>query len=304
MEQSGIEKRGMEKYLDSVEKQPRGRVLVAALLIVIGIAIVDYLTGVEIIFSFVYLLPIAMVAWVIGRKEGIFLSVTSSLTWTLVNQLFREESTGLFTSNWNSGAPGLLVSYWNAAAHFGFFLIVTLLVSEVRQLLEKERSLARTDFLTGALNRRAFYETSRHEILRVKRTKHPFTIIYLDIDAFKAVNDQQGHDVGDALLHLVTETISGNIRSFDSVGRLGGDEFAILLPETNYSVAKSVAPRLQKVLLQKMHEKGYPVTFSMGALTFLTPPEDVDAMLKQVDEILYQVKNAGKNAIQYAEHST
>jgi diguanylate cyclase (GGDEF)-like protein len=291
MEENNLERSGTEKVLKLLEKQPRGLLLAVALLILIGISILDYLSGLEITFSFFYLFPIALVAWLLGRKEGIFLSVASALTWTLVNQLFREEATRL------------LVSYWNAGAHFGFFLIVTLLVSELRLLLEKERSLARTDFLTGALNRRAFYETSKLEILRAKRTNHPFSIIYFDIDAFKAVNDIQGHDAGDAVLRLVTETVSSNIRSFDTVGRLGGDEFAILLPETNHIVAKSIAPRLQKVLLEKMRENGYPVTFSMGAITFLTPPEDVDEMLKLADRTLYQVKNAGKNAILYAENT-
>jgi diguanylate cyclase (GGDEF)-like protein len=155
----------------------------------------------------------------------------------------------------------------------------------------------------AVLNRRAFYETSKYEILRVKRTNQPFTVIYIDIDAFKAINDSQGHDVGDALLRLVTETISTNIRSCDLVGRLGGDEFAILLPEANHLVAKSIAPRLQKILTTKMREKGYAVTFSMGVLTFHSPPEDVEAMLKLADKMLYQVKNAGKNAIEYAEHT-
>jgi diguanylate cyclase (GGDEF)-like protein len=128
--------------------------------------------------------------------------------------------------------------------------------------------------------------------------------MYIDIDAFKTINDTQGHDVGDAVLRLVTETILDNVRSCDLVGRLGGDEFAIMLPGANHIVAHSIAPRLQKVLTEKMREQGYPVTFSMGVLTFLTPPENVETMLKLADKMLYQVKNAGKNAIEYAEHST
>ena len=291
MNQSNIEKYGMEKALGLLEKQPGSLLLAGSLLILVFISIIDYLSGLEILFSFFYLLPISLAAWLIGRKEGIFLSVASALTWTLVNQPFKEDAAKLF------------VSYWNLAVHLGFFLIVAFLVSEVRLLLEKERSLARTDFLTGALNRRAFYETSNLEILRVRRTNHPFTVIYIDIDAFKAINDSRGHDVGDAVLRLVTKTISSNIRSFDMVGRLGGDEFAILLPEANSFVARLIAPRLQKILMEKMCENGYPVTFSMGVLTLLTPPEDVETMLKLVDKMLYQVKNAGKNAIDYAEYS-
>jgi diguanylate cyclase (GGDEF)-like protein len=281
----------MEEALEFLERQPRGLLLTGTLLILVGISILDYITGLEITFSFFYLLPISLVAWLLGRKEGVFLSVASALTWTLVNQIFRDE------------VSGLLLSYWNAGSIFSFFLIVTLLVSEVRLLLEKERLFARTDFLTGALNRRAFYETSKFEILRVKRTSQPFSIIYIDIDAFKAINDSQGHHVGDTVLRLVTETISSNIRSCDMVGRLGGDEFAVLLPGANHTVAKSITPRLQKILMEKMLEKRYPVTFSMGVITYRTPPEDVETMLKLADQMLYRVKNAGKNAIEYAEHT-
>jgi len=291
MKQDTVEKQGMEKALEFLEKQPGSLLLAGSLLILVFISIIDYLSGLEILFSFFYLLPISLVAWLLGRKEGVFLSVASALAWTLVNQPFKEDAVKLF------------VSYWNLAVHLGFFLIVALLLCEVRLLLEKEKSLANTDFLTGALNRRAFYEISKFTILRLKRTNLPFTVIDIDIDDFKAINDSQGHDAGDAVLRLVTETISSNIQSCDVVGRLGGDEFAILLPGTNHSMAKSIAPLLQKILTEKMHENRYAVTFSMGVLTFLTPPKDVETMLKLADKMLYQVKNAGKNAIEYAEHS-
>lgn len=291
MEQQGTKKSFTERSLDFLEKQPKDLLMGVSLLILIFISILDFLTGLEIIFSFFYLLPVSIAAWYVGRKEGVFLSVASALTWTLANQILRE------------GTIRLLVSYWNAGVHLGFFLIFTLLVSEVRILLERERSLARTDFLTGVLNRRAFYEASKIEISRVKRTNQPFTVVYVDIDAFKAINDTQGHDVGDTVLRTVTETIQDNIRAGDFVGRLGGDEFAIFLPETNQLVAKSIAPRLQRISMERMQDKGYAVTLSIGVLTFLAPPVDVEVMLKLADRMLYRVKNAGKNAIEFAEHT-
>jgi diguanylate cyclase (GGDEF)-like protein len=281
----------MENFFEFLDKQPRKLILNLSLLAVILISILDFITGTEITFSFIYIAPITLTAWVIGRREGIFLSVTSALTWTLANHLF------------NRAVIGLFVSYWNAGAHLGFFLIVTLLVSELRQLLEKEKTLARTDFLTGALNRRAFNEVANLELLRSIRNQRPLTLIYMDLDDFKAINDLQGHDAGDALLKLVVETLSHNLRPFDSVGRLGGDEFAILMPETSHQAAKRAAPRLQSLLLGKMKEKGYPVTFSIGAPTHLSPPGNIDQMLKMTDALLYRVKQNGKNGIEYAEVS-
>ena len=260
-----------------------------AVLGIIGLSIIDYITGKNITLSFFYLVPISLGAWGIGRKEGIFLSVASALNWAVVNEIM-------------GGDEGLFSAYWNTGALLSFFLIFTVMISEIRALLETERALARTDFLTGALNRRAFYEAVSTEISRMKRTQRPFTIIYLDLDSFKAINDLRGHDTGDAVLCLVAKTIKNNIRSIDSVGRIGGDEFVILLPETSHGATKFIAPRIQTVLMESMQANQYPVTFSMGTLTYRTPPESVDILLKQADEMLYAVKNAGKNAIHYAEY--
>lgn len=286
-----LETRGLEKLSAFLDRQPKSLILAVTLISIVIIAIFDFLTGKEITFSFIYIAPIALAAWTNGQREGIFLSVASALIWTLANHTFADAQ------------ARLLVSYWNAGAHLFFFLIVTFLVAELRLVLEKEKTLARTDFLTGTLNRRAFYEMTNLELTRLKRSQRPFTMIYMDIDDFKAVNDRRGHDTGDQLLKLVAETLIGHIRPFDSVGRLGGDEFAILMPETNQRAARTIAPRLQNLLLAKMRENDYPVTFSMGALTYLAPPETIEQVLKLTDLLLYRVKRAGKNAIEYAEYN-
>jgi diguanylate cyclase (GGDEF)-like protein len=286
-----LETRGLEKLSAFLDRQPKGLILAVTLISMVIIAILDFLTGKEITFSFIYIAPIALAAWINGPREGIFLSVASALIWTLVNHTFTDPQ------------ARLLVSYWNAGAHLGFFLMVTFLIAELRLVLDKEKTLARTDFLTGALNRRAFYEMANLELTRLKRSQRPFTMIYMDIDDFKAVNDRRGHDTGDQLLKLVAETLAGHIRPFDSVGRLGGDEFAILMPETNQRAARSIAPRLQNTLLTKMRENDYPVTFSMGTLTYIAAPETIEQVLKLTDLLLYRVKKAGKNAIEYAEYN-
>lgn len=291
MDTDHLETRGFEKISAFFDRQPKSRILTVALFSVVIIAMLDFLTGKEITFSFIYIAPIALIAWINGQREGIFLSVTSALIWTLANHTFAEPQ------------ARLLISYWNAGAHVGFFLTVTLLVAELRLVLNKEKTLARTDFLTGTLNRRAFYELANLELTRLKRNQHAFTMIYMDIDDFKAVNDRRGHDTGDQLLKLVAETLAGHIRPFDSLGRLGGDEFAILMPETNQKAARAIAPRLQTILLAKMRENDYPVTFSMGALTYLSAPETIEQVLKLTDLLLYRVKRAGKNAIEYAEYN-
>jgi diguanylate cyclase (GGDEF)-like protein len=181
----------------------------------------------------------------------------------------------------------------------GTFLIMTLILSALKKALEHEKELARTDPLTGVANGRYFITLADMEINRARRYKHSFTVVYIDLDNFKTVNDHFGHSTGDALLRSVAHTIRNNIRATDIVGRLGGDEFAILLPETGPEPAEVITHKVQKVNLDVMQKNEWPVTFSIGVVTFLGPPSTVDEMLKISDVVMYAAKKNGKNAIKY-----
>ncbi|MBI3014821.1 MAG: GGDEF domain-containing protein, partial [Candidatus Tectomicrobia bacterium] len=163
------------------------------------------------------------------------------------------------------------------------------------------KALARTDSLTGVINRRYFFELAQRENSRAHRHKQPFTVMFIDLDNFKDVNDVSGHMTGDALLRLVGETMRKNLRQTDIIARLGGDEFAVLLPETGPEPSVHIVMRkLQENLLQVMEKNGWPVTFSIGAVTFLRPPSSVDEMIRLPDDLMYSVKGKGKNMIKYA----
>lgn len=165
------------------------------------------------------------------------------------------------------------------------------------QALEREKDDARLDFLTRIANRRAFYEIASTEAARARRYQRPLTLIYIDLDNFKTVNDTLGHDVGDELLIEVAATLRSNLRTTDTVARLGGDEFALLLPETDQGAALLVINKVQEVLLESMRRRNWPVTFSIGLASFPVPPESVEEMVKQADAIMYSVKLKGKNSI-------
>jgi diguanylate cyclase (GGDEF)-like protein len=117
----------------------------------------------------------------------------------------------------------------------------------------------------------------------------------MDIDNFKQINDGLGHSTGNALLHLVAETIRKNVRAVDIIARLGGDEFAILMPETGYEQSGIVINKVQKYLLDAVEERGWPVTFSFGVVTCNNPLCKVDELIKAADNLMYSVKNSGKN---------
>ncbi|MDF2177342.1 sensor domain-containing diguanylate cyclase [Aliiglaciecola sp. CAU 1673] len=169
------------------------------------------------------------------------------------------------------------------------------------QALSREKLLARIDSLTGVGNRRAFHEAAKHEIERSERYQRPFTAVYMDVDNFKQVNDEFGHDCGDRLLQRVTSITQLCLRQTDFLARLGGDEFGILLPETNLEEARKVIDRIRQELLREMRQYDWQVTFSIGVLVCTSCPETVDEMLKRVDELMYGVKRSGKDAVHYAE---
>jgi diguanylate cyclase (GGDEF)-like protein len=268
-------------------KQSKWYLITLGFAIVVLVGVIDHITGPELFVSIFYLLPIFLVTWFTERWMGVTISIVSAITWLITD----------FTAGHAYSYPA--IPYWNMIVRLGTFLIMTLILSALKKALEHEKELARTDPLTGVANRRYFITLADMEINRAHRYKHSFTVVYIDLDNFKTVNDHFGHSTGDALLRSVAHTIRNNIRATDIVGRLGGDEFAILLPETGPEPAEVITRKVQKVNLDVMHKNEWPVTFSIGVVTFLGPPSTVDEMLKISDGVMYAAKKNGKNAIKY-----
>jgi diguanylate cyclase (GGDEF)-like protein len=193
----------------------------------------------------------------------------------------------------------VLIPYWNAAMDLGVFLIVIFILSEAKHLYQRERELSREDFVTGLPNSRAFAEALTAEITRVRRYRRQITIVYIDLDDFKQVNDRYGHHTGDLLLSAVAATLRRSVREVDVVARLGGDEFALLLPETDAQAARLVMDKIKGALRQgaTVPEYGYSVGFSAGAVTFEKPLESVELMIQYADRVMYSVKQNGKGRV-------
>lgn len=158
-------------------------------------------------------------------------------------------------------------------------------------------NLARTDDLTGLLNRRAFVRTAELEIERQARYGGEFSIMMLDLDGFKELNDTRGHTVGDLALRHLAEAIRNGIRRADSVARIGGDEFVVLMPNTPKAACASICQQLQSAVAAGMKGSGYTVTASIGSVTFEEPPESVDAALKAADGAMYRAKHNGGDCV-------
>lgn len=169
------------------------------------------------------------------------------------------------------------------------------LVGEHRTQLALAERHGRTDNLTGLATRGRFSENLVREVQRAQRYVHPLTIGYLDVDDFKAVNDAYGHQAGDQVLQRIARTLLEHWRDVDLAGRLGGDEFTLLLPETGPENARATIERLSEALRNATRDEGYPVTFSIGVLTFPHPPDDPSAAIVQADELMYEVERTGKD---------
>jgi diguanylate cyclase (GGDEF)-like protein len=266
------------------------RILIGFALIA-AVGLLDYLTGYELAFSLFYVLPISLVTWSTNRQLGIIASLISALVW--------------FGADLATGHPYShpLLPVWNSLIRLSFFVIITLLLSSLRSLTERERALSRTDPLTGAANFRHFAELAQIEIDRLRRYGHPFSLAYIDLDNFKAMNDQFGHSTGDDILRTVATSASDRLREIDVVARLGGDEFALLLPQTDQQSAQVVVRKIRDMLVNEMKTRGWSITFSIGVLTYTSAPETIDDLVRVADELMYSVKHGGKDAIQFSTYS-
>jgi len=279
----------MGGLLAALEQLPKKYVYGNALAITALIALLDWVSGEDVTFSFFYIVPILLVTWAGGRIPGLALNALCAGVRLA------------FVVHWQGhdplGKPGL---YWSLVMEGVFFITLTFIAAALRDLTEQQRLLARTDALTGVANRRAFYERAELELSRSRRLQEAVTVAYLDVDNFKRVNDELGHEAGDELLRSVAETFVHRVRSTDLVARLGGDEFALLLSSTGTGAARTLLSELYETLGSEMARSSWPVTFSIGAVTFLRPPVSADDMLRRVDELMYQVKREGKAGVKHA----
>lgn len=251
------------------------------------VGLIDYLTGKEINFSLFYLIPIVVATWAANRDIGFLLSFLSSLSW-----LAMEYATGRRYSHAS-------LYFWNTLILAGSFVICATLVSELQRARRQERLTARTDYVTGVANARYFHELLEMEVERIRRYPSPITVVYIDIDNFKLVNDLLGHQRGDEVLRCIAGELKSQLRKTDTVARIGGDEFGLLLPAARQPEAEIIVSKLRLKLAEAMKQNHLPVTFSMGVVTCLADPPAAEQLLSLADRLMYSVKNSHKNGVRF-----
>lgn len=257
--------------------------LLGSLGTVIVLGFIDWLTGSEYGFSLFYLLPITVTTWYVGRYWGVVVALLSAATWSVADVLGG--------TNYSS----VYVPIWNTGVRLAFFLITLFLQNAYRTALRRAEALALTDPLTGAVNLRSLEQLVARDLAAIERQPQPVSLAFLDLDHFKQVNDQRGHAEGDKALRLVTDTLHRHLRRTDVLARLGGDEFALWLPGTDEASAVSVLARLRAALAEAMRAADYPITFSVGVVTYPAAAPTLEAMLGAADALMYEVKASSRN---------
>jgi len=178
---------------------------------------------------------------------------------------------------------------------------------EQRKLLEEElRKLATTDYLTGLFIRRQLFELGEKEISRAKRNNAPLSLMILDIDHFKSINDTYGHATGDEVLKNFSTMFRDSLRNVDIVCRFGGEEFVAILPDTDIQLAMEVAQRLRlniETSIMPVEDNELRYTISIGLTGLREKDTSINQLINRADEALYHAKKSGRNQVIVAPES-
>lgn len=248
-------------------------ILVLAALGVALIGLAEARLDEDLSISLLYIFPVAAAAWVSGGLVGGVYAMLAALSWTVVLP-----------------DPHPLHEAWNILVRSGAFLAVALPVARLSSMYEAERQLARTDPLTGLANRRAFVAALQEALADGRR---PITVVYLDVDDFKGVNDRFGHAGGDQLLIDLADVLRQECRGTDLSARLGGDEFGLLLIGVPDGQVLAIVDRI----LEAARGSTIATTLSAGAFTLEETGRSAEAVLASADRLMYAVKRTGKGRV-------
>ncbi|MBU6414541.1 MAG: GGDEF domain-containing protein [Planctomycetes bacterium] len=250
------------------------------------IAFLDKTTGPDTSIGVFYILPIVASAWALTRPIAYAVSAICAVAWYGDSQPLYPAELDIFKFAWNMIMLG------------GVFASLSLLVRAARILIDEQKRLAATDALTGLPNARAFKERLELDIARSHRANVPLTLVYIDCDNFKTVNDTLGHRIGDELLVSVGSALRQAVRTTDVAARIGGDEFALLLSDCDRIAADRVIGEVRRAVdAIALHQ--HTVTLSIGVATGMGASLTFAKFVDQADAALYQAKNSGRNQVCY-----
>ena len=273
---------GASEALQGLDKGRLIALLLGLLALIYGC---DYLSGPLIPFTIFYIMPIWMAGSLLSGHWAHGFALLCTLATTSIDLEVIEQ-------------VHLVGIAWKAMVNGAVFLIAADMSIGWARLHDNLQYEASRDPLTGAFNRRAFFERIDEELGRSQRKSLPLSLAFIDLDNFKHINDSQGHEKGDEVLKAVASTLSPHLRAGDALGRLGGDEFAILLHETNQEQVKPVMNRLARALKESPSLANTGISFSIGVATS-NPRRSIsaDELMAIADQAMYEIKHSTKDGI-------
>jgi diguanylate cyclase (GGDEF)-like protein len=170
----------------------------------------------------------------------------------------------------------------------------------MRDYNDRLQDMASHDPLTHVLNARAYYEACAQQIALSQRTQNPFSVLFVDLDHFKKINDTHGHAAGDEVLRTIAQTLSQHLRQSDLMGRIGGEEFSVFLPNTSLSGALLVAENLRSAIERCRSDLGettLQITASIGVASSTNGAQSMQQIQQHADTAMYEAKKAGRNRV-------
>ena len=236
---------------------------------------------------------LSQVPWLVGAASVVLVGLSA---WQLkINpSSIKLLAYGVNTALWMSSFIPLLITYALTQVH-----LRTLLEVQNGQLLQQS-TLALTDALTGLGNRRYFDETLTREMARTKRNASPLSLVLLDIDFFKKINDVYGHTTGDTVLKELAILIATNLRQCDWIARYGGEEYALILPDTPCLEALKLLERLRLLVEKHVFDRDHSpmkVTVSLGITQYDVKRHTLESFVAEADTALYEAKHHGRNQV-------
>ncbi len=271
-----------------LEYRPRGPAVAIAWVLILATCAVGfaacYLSGPHLDYGSIFLLPSIVAGWYLGLTAGILAVGISAAAWVIAAVAAEP-------------APPMWAVIVNAISRFAVFLMIVGLLARVRKLLERLGEQSRTDALTGIGNRRALLERGQHDMEAAMRNGSPTSLLFMDVDNFKVVNDRFGHATGDQVVREVGGTLAAIVRKTDFAARLGGDEFAVLLNGSNETSARLVAEEIREAVGALFRAKSWPLSLSIGIATAAGGTASFEGLLDASDRAMYSAKESGKDVI-------
>jgi len=279
-------------YVNFYRRESHWKVAIETWVMIVFITWVVWFTGaMQSPLLNLYLLPVITSALALGKLATLLEIGLITACYVFLGGSSESSvlSLGVATVLLSQLAPMLLVAY-----------ITTMFSADIRYGLNKAKLLSETDELTGLYNTRGFALTMDRAFGQAVRYSRPVSVLMIDSDNLKAVNDQHGHDAGNELLRLIARGIKSQLRATDVLARYGGDEFVVLLPDTGSDGTRDVAERIRESIARtplELRDKSIPITVSIGLASYPEHGRGMDAIMQRADEAMYRAKSEGRNRV-------